>query len=234
MRMTWVGMAAAFIGAFALGSLLAAEPERPSSANRTLAAGPTRPAPVPGRAPRAANIETAVFAGGCFWCTELAFEQLKGVIDVETGYCGGTEATASYDRVHDGSTRHAESIQVTYDANTIRYDQLLDVFFDAHDPTQLNRQGEDDVGRQYRSAIFFANDQQKRQAEAKIAELTRKKVYKRRIVTRLEPMQAFYPAEDFHQNFALKHPLLPYIQSEAIPKACNVRISHPELLRKAP
>ena len=174
--------------------------------------------------------ETAVFAGGCFWCTELAFEQLRGVTNVKSGYCGGTKATATYDRVHRGTTGHAEAIRVTYDPTKIRYDQLLDVFFDAHDPTQFNRQGEDDVGRQYRSAIFFADDEQKKEAEAKINELHRKRVYARHIVTRLEPLTAFYPAEDVHQDFARKYPLLPYIQSHAIPKACNVRMMHPELI----
>jgi len=173
---------------------------------------------------------TAVFAGGCFWCTELAFEQIKGVIDVETGYCGGTKATANYDRVHDGATRHAEAIRVTFDPEVIRYDQLLDVFFDAHDPTQRNRQGEDE-GRQYRSSIFFANEEQKKQAEAKINELTKERVFARRIATRLEKLGEFYPAEDWNQNFALLNPGLRYIQEHAIPKACNVRLRHPELIR---
>ena len=118
--------------------------------------GVTQPAATPKGA-----VETAVFAGGCFWCTEAVFEQLRGVSDVESGYCGGSQATADYEQVHEGTTRHAEAIRVTYDPAKIRYDQLLDVFFDAHDPTQLNRQGPADVGRQYRSAIFFANDGQK-------------------------------------------------------------------------
>jgi methionine-S-sulfoxide reductase len=176
------------------------------------------------------KLEKAVFAGGCFWCTELAFEQLKGVTDVETGYCGGTSATAHYERVHEGRTRHAEAIRVTYDPKKIRYEQLLDVFFDAHDPTQLNRQGEDDVGRQYRSAIFFTNEQQRKEAESKIKQLDQAKVFKRRIATKLEPFEAFYPAEDIHQNFAINHPFLPYIQAHAIPKACTVRMMHPELI----
>lgn len=178
----------------------------------------------------AEKTRTAVFAGGCFWCTELVFRQLKGVVNVESGYCGGTKATATYEKVHRGTTNHAEAVRVTYDPAKISYDQLLDVFFDAHDPTQWNRQGEDDVGRQYRSAIFFANDQQKNEAESKIRQLREKKVYHRRIVTRLEPLEAFYPAEDLHQGFALKFPGVPYIQDHAVPKACNVRIKHPELL----
>jgi len=177
--------------------------------------------------------ETAVFAGGCFWCTELVFEQLKGVVDVESGYCGGTKATANYAKVHQGATRHAEAIRVTFVPEKIRYDQLLDVFFDAHDPTQLNRQGDEDVGRQYRSAIFFANDEQKKEADKKIKQLQRKNVYPRRIVTRLEPLVTFYPAEGDHQDFARHNPLLPYIQEHAVPKACEVRIRHPELIDPA-
>jgi methionine-S-sulfoxide reductase len=179
------------------------------------------------------RLETAVFAGGCFWCTELAFEQLKGVVDVEAGYTGGTRSTANYGQVHDGATRHAEAVRITYDPATISYRQLLDVFFDAHDPTQLNRQGEDDVGRQYRSAIFVANQDQKRQAEAKIGELRQQKVYKRRIATRLEPLGEFYTAELEHQNFARLNPLDRYIQEHAVPRACNVQIKHPELLKSA-
>jgi methionine-S-sulfoxide reductase len=176
--------------------------------------------------------ETAIFAGGCFWCMEAVFEQLKGVSDVESGYCGGTPTTAYYERVHSGGTRHAEAIRVTYDPEKISYDQLLDVFFDAHDPTQRNRQGEFDVGRQYRSAIFFATSEQKKQAEAKIADLQKSKAFKKRIVTRLEPMTGFYPAEDVHQDFASKYPFDAYIQEHAGPRACEVRISHPELIKQ--
>jgi methionine-S-sulfoxide reductase len=173
--------------------------------------------------------ESAVFAAGCFWCSELAFQQIQGVIDVESGYCGGTAKTANYWRVHRGTTRHAEAVRVTYDPAKVSYDQLLDVFFAAHDPTQKNRQGED-VGRQYRSAIFFADDQQKRQAESKIGELAEKKVYRRRIVTTLEPSAEFFPAEFAHQNFALRNFNSNYIQAHAVPRACNVRNMHPELI----
>jgi peptide methionine sulfoxide reductase msrA/msrB len=176
--------------------------------------------------------ETAIFAGGCFWCMEAVFEQLKGVSDVESGYCGGTPTTASYERVHGGGTRHAEAIRVTYDPEEISYDQLLDVFFDAHDPTQRNRQGEVDIGRQYRSAIFFATSEQKKQAEAKMADLQESKAFKKRIVTRLEPMTGFYPAEDVHQDFASKYPFDAYIQEHAVPRVCEVRISHPELIEQ--
>lgn len=176
----------------------------------------------------ARRVETAVFAGGCFWCTQFVFSQAKGVMHVECGYCGATAAKASYDKVHRGATGHAESIRVTYDASKIRYEQLLDVFFDAHDPTQFNRQGED-VGRKYRSAIFYADDLQKRAAEEKMQQLRHKKAYRRRIVTALAPLKEFYPAEEAHQNFAWKNPFLTYIQDHAIPMACSVRDKHPEL-----
>ena len=173
---------------------------------------------------------TAVFAGGCFWCTEAAFEQLAGVSDVESGYAGGTKETANYDRVCEGDTGHAEAIRITYDPRQISYDQLLDVFFDAHDPTQLNRQG-GDIGTQYRSAIFFANDDQRRQTEAKIQKLTADRTYSRPIVTTLEPLKAFYPAEQYHQDYARHNPQQPYIQSHAIPKACKIREKHVKLIK---
>jgi methionine-S-sulfoxide reductase/methionine-R-sulfoxide reductase len=176
--------------------------------------------------------ETAVFAGGCFWCTEAAFQQLRGVSDVESGYAGGRQETASYEQVSTGSTGHAEAIRVTYDPATITYNQLLMVFFDAHDPTQLNRQGPD-IGTQYRSAIFYANEEQKKAAEAKIKELTDKKAYSRRIVTKLEPLKAFYPAEQYHQDYVFYNPLQPYVQGHSIPKACAVQKKHPELIDPA-
>lgn len=179
-----------------------------------------------------AKSEVAIFAGGCFWCTEFAFEQLAGVLDVQSGYCGGTKATANYESVHRGNTAHAEAIRITYDPTRISYDELLDAFFDAHDPTQLNRQGKDDIGRQYRSAIFFASDEQKKLAEAKIADLEARQVYKkRRIVTKLEPLKEFFPAEGYHQDFVRRNPLLPYVQSHAVPKAMHVRSKHPDLIR---
>ena len=193
--------------------------------------GAAAEAPKAGALPAGKKAEVAVFAGGCFWCTEFAFEQVAGVINVESGYCGGTKASANYNMVHRGTTGHAEAIRITYDPEKVSFDDLLDVFFDAHDPTQLNRQGKDDVGRQYRSAIFFADDEQKKQAEAKIADLDAKRVHKRKIVTKLEPLTEFYPAEDYHQDFARRNPFLPYIQGHAVPKATHVRSKHPELIR---
>ena len=174
--------------------------------------------------------ETAVFAGGCFWCTEAAFQQLRGVSDVESGYSGGRASSANYEQVSTGTTGHAEAIRVTYDPAKITYEQLLTVFFDAHDPTTLNRQGPD-VGSQYRSAIFYANDEQKKTAEAKIHELSEKKAYgNRRIVTKLEHLEHFYPAEAYHQDFVLNNPFQPYVRGHSIPKACSVQKRHPELM----
>lgn len=174
--------------------------------------------------------ETAVFAGGCFWCTEAAFEQLNGVVDVESGYAGGAKETATYDQVSSGHTGHAESIQVQYDPTKINYDQLLTVFFDAHDPTTINRQGPD-RGTQYRSAIFYANDEQKAAAEAKIKKLNESHAFSHKIVTKLEPLKAFYPAELYHQDYARNNPDQPYVQLHSFPKACKVRDKHPELMK---
>jgi methionine-S-sulfoxide reductase len=174
---------------------------------------------------------TAVLAGGCFWCTEAAFEQLEGVLDVQSGYAGGSKEAADYKTVCTGTTGHAEAIRITYDPAKITYDQLLDVFFDAHDPTQLNRQG-NDMGTQYRSAIFYASDAEKQSAEAKITKLTDARKFPRPIVTTLEPLKEFYPAEDYHQDYARLNPDQPYIQAAAIPKVCRVREKHAGLLRK--
>jgi methionine-S-sulfoxide reductase len=172
----------------------------------------------------------AVLAGGCFWCTEAAFEQLQGVLDVQSGYAGGAKETADYRSVCSGTTGHAEVIRITYDLAKISYDKLLDVFFDAHDPTQLNRQG-NDTGTQYRSAIFYASEEEKRAAEAKIRELTERKRFPKPIVTTLEPLTAFYPAEDYHQDYARLNPEQPYIQSVSFPKVCKVREKHAGLIR---
>ena len=174
---------------------------------------------------------TAVFAGGCFWCTEAAFEQLAGVSDVESGYIGGSRESANYQAVCTGSTGHAEAIRITYDPRQISYDQLLDVFFDAHDPTQLNRQGAD-IGTQYRSAIFAGSDQEKQAAQAKIKKLNAAGKFPRPIATTLEPLSEFFPAEDYHQGYAQQHPDQPYIQSQALTKACKVREKHPRLIRQ--
>jgi peptide methionine sulfoxide reductase msrA/msrB len=186
----------------------------------------------PGRG-TAPSSETAVLAGGCFWCTEAAFEQLAGVTDVVSGYTGGERRTANYEAVCGGDTGHAEAIRITYDPSRISYDRLLDVFFDAHDPTQLNRQG-GDVGTQYRSAIFYASEAQKDAAQRKITELTAKKTYSHPIVTTLEPLGEFHEAEAYHQDYARANPRQPYVQAAAIPKACKIREKYRDLVQTNP
>ena len=173
---------------------------------------------------------TAIFAGGCFWCTEAAFEQLEGVLDVESGYSGGSEGTANYESVCSGATGHAEAIRITYDPRRISYDQLLDVFFDAHDPTQLNRQGAD-VGSQYRSAIFVRDDAERRIVEEKIADVNRRQIFSRPLATTVETLGEFYSAEAYHQDYARHHPNQPYIQFHAMAKACEIRDKHPRLIK---
>jgi peptide-methionine (S)-S-oxide reductase len=177
------------------------------------------------------GLRKAVFAGGCFWCTEAVFELVEGVKDVTAGYSGGTAETANYKRVSMGDTGHAEAIQITYDPAKVTYGQLLRVFFEvAHDPTQLNRQGPD-VGPQYRSAIFYLNEEQKKIAESYIRALNEAKVFRSRIVTELAPFQAFYPAEDYHQDYAASNPGNPYIQYNAVPKVEKLKKACPRLVR---
>ena len=176
--------------------------------------------------------QTAVFAGGCFWGIEAVFDQVKGVSKAESGYAGGSANTADYYTVSSGATGHAESVRVTYDASQITYGQLLKVFFSvAHDPTELNRQGPD-VGSQYRSAVFYANDEQKRIAESYIKQLDEAKLFSGRIVTQVVPLAAFYAAEDYHQNYLVNHPNEPYIVYNDMPKLVNLRKLLPELCKQ--
>lgn len=175
--------------------------------------------------------ETAVFAGGCFWGIEAAFEELKGVTNAVSGYAGGSKANAHYDLVSNGTTGHAESVQVTYDPTQISYGQLLKVFFSVmHDPTQLNRQGPD-TGTQYRSALFYSSEEQKKIAEAYIQQLTAAKAFSKPIVTKVTPLQAFYPAEDHHQDFVKHNPRQPYVVQEDLPKLANLHKQFPEMLK---
>ncbi|MEQ9453442.1 MAG: bifunctional methionine sulfoxide reductase B/A protein [Phycisphaeraceae bacterium] len=176
-------------------------------------------------------LTTAVFAGGCFWCTEAVFQQLDGVHDVISGYAGGDPATANYAQVSAGLTDHAEVIQITYDPAVITYDKLLEVFFTAaHDPTQLNRQGPD-VGHHYRSAIFYANEEEKQKAQDHIEQLTASGKFSNPIVTTLEPLTAFHPAEAYHQDYADQNPTNPYIRQQALPKVEKVRSKFSDQLR---
>jgi len=165
---------------------------------------------------------TAVFAGGCFWCVEAVFEELDGVVDAVSGYAGGAKETANYEAVCTGTTGHAEAVQIVYDPSKIDYRKLLQVHFATHDPTTLNRQG-NDVGPQYRSAIFYANDDEKQAAQAYIDELTRAHAYDNPIVTTLEPLREFFPAETYHQSYVCTNPRQGYVQAVALPKVAKVR-----------
>ena len=172
-----------------------------------------------------------VLGGGCFWCTEAVFLSLDGVLGVRSGYAGGTADTANYQAVCSGSTDHAEVIEVRYDPVRITLGRILQVFFEvAHDPTQLNRQGHD-MGRQYRSAIFYRTPEQRRVAEAYIAQLNRERAFDSPIVTTLEPLEAFYEAEGYHQNYAAKNPGQPYILFSTVPKMTKLRDSFAPLLK---
>jgi peptide-methionine (S)-S-oxide reductase len=176
--------------------------------------------------------ETAVLAGGCFWGVEGVFERVKGVTDVVSGFAGGAKNTAHYEMVSQGTTGHAESVQITYDPSQITYGQLLVVYFAvAHDPTELNRQGPD-TGRQYRSAIFFMNDDQKRIAEAYVRQLNDAHVFSRPIVTEIVPFQGFYAAEAYHQHFLDRNPTYPYIVYNDLPKIRALKKQLPQLCKR--
>jgi peptide-methionine (S)-S-oxide reductase len=177
----------------------------------------------------ASSRQTAVIAGGCFWGIQAVFQHVKGVITATSGYAGGSAKTAEYETVSTGETGHAESVQITYDPSKITYGELLRVFFSvAHDPTQLNHQGPDS-GTQYRSAIFYANDEQKKIAEAYIAQLDKAKIFPRPIVTQVTPLKGFYTAESYHQNYAEEHPGNPYIMFNDAPKVANLKQQFPDL-----
>jgi peptide-methionine (S)-S-oxide reductase len=175
--------------------------------------------------------QTAVFAGGCFWGMEAVFEHVKGVNSVVSGYSGGTKETANYETVSTGKTGHAESVMVKFDPSKVTYQQLLFVFFSvAHDPTELDRQGPDE-GRQYRSAIFYLNDDQKKQAEAFIKAITDSKALSKPVVTEVVAFNAFYPAEDEHQDFVKNNPTVDYVVYNDLPKLKELKKKFPELYR---
>ena len=175
------------------------------------------------------GMDTATFAGGCFWCVEASFEQIAGVAEGVSGYAGGDKNNANYKLVSAGKTKHAETVQVYYDPEVISYESLLDIFFTAHDPTQVNRQGPD-VGYQYRSVIFYHRADQRTLAEGKIQEI--KSQYDDPIATVIHPYEAFYPAEDYHQDYAKKHPFDPYILNVSRPKIDKVKKKFEELLKE--
>ena len=196
----------------------------------TLAVAPSRAAevaviiPAPAADVQPANtIQTAVIAGGCFWGVQGVFQHTAGVINAVSGYAGGSKATADYNMVSMGTTGHAEAVEIRYDPGKISYGKILQIFFSvAHDPTQLNRQGPDS-GTQYRSAIFTTSDEQKEVAEAYIAQLNAAKVYKKPIVTKIAALEAFFPAEAYHQDYLTLHPNQPYIAFNDIPKVENLK-----------
>jgi peptide-methionine (S)-S-oxide reductase len=176
--------------------------------------------------------QTAVLAGGCFWGMEGVFERVKGVSDVVSGFAGGDKSTAHYERVSEGDTGHAESVKITFDPSQITFGQILKVYFAiAHDPTQLNRQGPD-TGTQYRSAIFYINDDQKKVAEAYIQQLNAAHVFSRPIVTQVVPFHGFYPAEKYHQHFLDKNPKNPYIVYNDLPKLAALKKQYPQMCKR--
>jgi len=175
----------------------------------------------------------AVFGGGCFWCTEAVFERLRGVISVMPGYSGGTLKNPTYQQVCTGRTGHAEVARIAYDPAQISYDDLLTVFFATHDPTSLNRQGAD-VGTEYRSAIFYSDDAQRRAAEEFIAELNKSLPAERPIVTEVVPLTAFYPAEDYHREYYRNNSMAPYCQFVIQPKLVKLHRKFSELLKSSP
>jgi peptide-methionine (S)-S-oxide reductase len=188
------------------------------------------PSPAASQAPQNAKLERVVLAGGCFWGMEAVFGALKGVHSAMPGYSGGSKDTAHYEVVSTGTTGHAESVEVAYDPAVISFRQLLEVYFlVAHDPTQLNRQGPDS-GTQYRSAIFYTTDAQRRAAEAEIAKLNAAKTFAAPIVTQVVAFRAFYPAEDYHRHYVALHPDQPYVAINDLPKLQQLKERYPNLV----
>jgi peptide-methionine (S)-S-oxide reductase len=201
-----------------------------SSATSTNSADVAGLAPTPSKAiTEPKNLQTAVFAGGCFWGVEAVFEHVKGVTDARSGYAGGQKSTAEYDRVSDGGTGHAESVKVTFDPSKVTYVQLLTVFFSvAHDPTEVNRQGPD-VGTQYRSAIFYQNDEQKKLASDYIDAINKSKAFGKPVATEVGPLKDFFEAEAYHQDYLKNHPSEPYIVYNDLPKIEALKKKFPDL-----
>ncbi len=182
-------------------------------------------------ADQSTNLETATLAGGCFWCLEAVFDDLKGVESVVSGYAGGAMRNPTYEQVCGGNTGHAEVTEVTFDPSVVSFKDLLGVFFTIHDPTTLNRQG-NDIGTQYRSAVFYHSPEQKAVAEQVIAELESAKVWHNPIVTEVTPLDVFYPAENYHQEYFARNPYQPYCQVVVAPKVAKFRKHYIERLKK--
>src|SRR5262249_19278858 len=181
-----------------------------------------------------ADVESVVLAGGCFWGVQAVFQHTKGVVRATSGYSGGSKDTAEYQLVGSGRTGHAESVEVKFDPHQISYGKILQIFFSvAHDPTQLNRQGPD-TGSQYRSAIFYSGDEQKRVAETYVDQLNKAGVFKHTVVTQIAPLAGFYPAENYHQDYATLHPYNPYIAYNDLPKIENLKRVFADVYRDKP
>jgi peptide-methionine (S)-S-oxide reductase len=214
-QLTRLSLYAAAIGALAIAAFAAA----PSWATEDAVVIPPPAADVPS----SDGLQTAVVSGGCFWGVQGVFQHTAGIASAVSGYAGGNKSTATYEQVSTGTTGHAESVQIKYDPKKISYGKILQIFFSVvHDPTQLNRQGPDS-GTQYRSAIFTTSDEQKKVADAYIAQLNAAKVYSKPIVTKVGPLQGFFPAEDYHQDYLTLHPNQPYIAYNDIPKVQNLK-----------
>jgi peptide-methionine (S)-S-oxide reductase len=207
--MKWLATLFFLAGAMTMGSTHAAEPEDASSGGK---------------------LAKATFAGGCFWCTEAVYAELKGVKSVTSGYIGGKVPNPTYKDVCTGLTGHAEAIEIEYDPTVVPFEKLLEVFFATHDPTTLNRQGAD-VGTQYRSGVFYHDDEQKRITEQVITKLNAARVFPGPIVTEVTPASTFYPAEDYHQDYFAKNPFQPYCQAVAAPKVQKVRKVFKDLVK---
>jgi peptide-methionine (S)-S-oxide reductase len=214
-QLSRLSLCAAAIGALAIAAFAGA----PSRAAEAAVVIPPPTADVP----PSDGLQTAVLSGGCFWGVQGVFQHTAGIASAVSGYAGGNKATATYEQVSTGTTGHAESVQIKYDPKKISYGKILQIFFSVvHDPTQLNRQGPDS-GTQYRSAIFTTSDEQKKVADAYIAQLNAAKVYPKAIVTKVGPLQGFFPAEDYHQDYLTLHPNQPYIAYNDLPKVENLK-----------
>ncbi|HLH43096.1 MAG TPA: peptide-methionine (S)-S-oxide reductase MsrA [Bryobacteraceae bacterium] len=221
LSMARIALRAASMGAIAISTLSAAILPNPAVDEKS----------------SGAKLETAVFAGGCFWGIEAVFDAVKGVSNAVSGYAGGSKATAHYEIVSTGTTGHAESVQITFDPSQVSFGQLLKIYFSVHDPTQLNRQDPDE-GTQYRSEIFYTSEEQRRVAKAYIQQLTAAKAFPKPIVTKIAPLQAFYEAEDYHQDYVLHCQQglrvctnRPYVERFDIPKLANFRAQFPNLAK---
>jgi peptide-methionine (S)-S-oxide reductase len=192
------------------------------------------PTPATDNPKTAGTLQSAVFAGGCFWGVQGVFEHVRGVRRAIAGYSGGEKSTAQYETVSNGSSGHAESVQITFDPQQVSFGELLQIFFAvAHDPTELNRQGPD-IGTQYRSSIFYVDDAQRRIAQAYVVQLDKAKIFAHPIATRIDPFKAFYPAEAYHQDFLIKNPNHPYIVINDLPKIRNLQATFPALYQGNP